>query len=139
MKFIQPLMASLIAIGAASTAAADTNACEPIDITIYFSDGDAQLSPYAQTALAAELNQLEHCDITTVDTYATSGEAATQTAAMALSSARTRSVLAALTASGMVIPDEAVQIRYDVEEAGQFAISRRVEMTLVTQPRLPNT
>lgn len=140
MNFKHIILASVFAFtGTNALAAADTAPCEPTDITLYFADGEAVLSEHAKAALQAELERIQHCNILTIDAYAVSNDSPALTSPASLSSERTAAALNAIYRSGVIVPVDKINVSYEPEDNGRAPIGRMVAMTLMAEPRQPNS
>lgn len=140
MTFTKWILATSVAFTAATgMARADSAACEPTDVTLYFADGATDLSEHAEAALEAELERIEHCDVLTIDAYAVSNDASTSTGAVSLSSARAAAALSAVSEAGVLVPVDMISVSYEPVDGVRAPIARKVEMTLVATPRQPNS
>lgn len=134
------ILATGLVFGAtAATATAQDASCEPTDITLYFADGETTLSANAKAALEAELDRIDHCDVLNIDAYAVSNDKAAPISEASLSSARTAAALDAIYKAGVVVPVDHINVSYEREDTARAAIARKVEMTLVAEPRQPNS
>lgn len=113
----------------------DQPKCETVAMTVYFPANEAMLSDAASKAIAAEAARVAGCSIAEVTMSALSLDVADTTGAEALSTARTESVMRALSERGIVNAVAANRIAPDpvaVRSANAVTpLARRVDVTIV--------
>ena len=114
--------------------------CEDHSITVYFANTHTDISFPALRALEAKIDQIDQCAITQIQTSAISTDAASGDEMIALSEARTDSVLESLAAAGVWAPDiqTDIVVSRDTHRPDTMTepLARRVEVTLLTAPAI---
>lgn len=106
-------------------------ACEDINLTIYFEPGKAELTPFARDAIRETRERLSGCSVTSIIGSAKANDAASQAGKLTLADARRATVVDALDAHGIRALN--TDFKTDVTAASQDAImSRKVGLTLQT-------
>ena len=114
--------------------------CEDRSITVYFANTNAELTFPALNALEAQIDQLDDCAVTQIQTAAISTDVHSSDEMIKLSEARTDSVLESLAAAGVWAPEiqSDIVIARNMHRADTAAEppARRVEVTLFTAPMI---
>ncbi|MEQ8559757.1 MAG: hypothetical protein RIB03_15715 [Henriciella sp.] len=110
-----------------------TQACEEVNLTIYFEPGTADLTPFARDAIRETREQLSGCSVTSIDGTATANDADTDADKLTLADARRAEVMKALAAHG--IRSAQTNLKTNISASEKEAImARNVGLTLETTP-----
>ena len=111
--------------------ASSTQACEEINLTIYFEPGKAELTPFARDAIRETREQLSGCSVTSIIGSAKASDAESQSGKLTLADARRAAVVDALDTHG--IRSGNTDLKTEVSASPEDAImSRNVGLTLQT-------
>lgn len=108
-------------------------ACEDMDLTIYFEPGQSELSPFARGVLRETHDQLSGCAVTAITGLASANDADIEADKLTLAAARRTAIMEALDSHGIRAVN--ANLKMDVSAAPQDAVmARNVKLTLKTVP-----
>ena len=111
--------------------------CGDISLSVYFESNSAELSSMSRLALEASLDQIQHdCAVTEIQTTALSSDASSESTILALSEARSESVLESVAAAGVwasnVQSDIVINRASNRPDTSSTPLARRVEIQILT-------
>ena len=110
-----------------------TQACEEVNLTVYFEPGTADLTPFARDAIRETREQLSGCAVVSIDGLATANDASSRADKLTLADARRATVVKALDAHGIRSSRTDLKTNVTATE-GEDIMSRNVGLRLETTP-----
>lgn len=114
--------------------APDTQVCEPMTISIYFQNGEAVLSSYAQSVLEDVRARLADCQISDVEMVAQVGDARNAEEEQAIGQDRLAIVASTMRDEGILPNLASARIEENTSDQS-FVMARRVDITLGAHDR----
>ena len=115
--------------------APDTQVCEPMTISIYFQNGEAVLSSYAQSVLEDVRARLADCLISDVEMVALVGDARSAEEEQTIGQNRLAIVVSTMRDEG-ILPNSACALIDENRPELSFVMARRVDITQAAHDRL---
>lgn len=113
-----------------------TQACDDVEMSIYFPAHEAMMSSYALRTISAASNRLDGCAITEIKANVISEESHTEEDLARLSEARANAVLQALRSNGIYTADTQTDFSHIKIDAATHTrpMARRVEVSVKAVP-----
>lgn len=108
--------------------------CQPVEVSVYFRPGDAQLNEYSESVLNRAMGQVEHCELGQVQVFGYADASGSSRANMEISRLRAENALEYLNMRGLSAEDIIVEARG--EEGALTADGKREVMRRKADLRL---
>lgn len=102
--------------------------CQPLEVSVYFRPGDAQLNEYSESVLNRAMGQVQHCNIGQIQIFGYADASGSSSANLEISRLRAENALEYLNTLGLAAEDVIVEARGEegaLTPDGQREVMRR--------------